>query len=779
MQTLNESLDSSRGSRTPSTQSTNLRLTQALSTIERVGTGHKPIALAAGLLFLGTVAWLDAISGRGLRFEFFYLFGCAVVGWLVGTGAGAACVAFSAALLLCFEVLHGEMGGNALVFGCNSAIRASAFAVITWLSARLGRESRTLGRVVEQRTARLQSAVERHEQTSELLDEATQLFRQVTENIADVFWVTDPSKREVEYVSPGFERVWGRSCGDLRASPSVWIEGIHHEDRERVTRSMLTKQVRGEYDEEYRVARTDGTVHWVHDRAFPVKDANGAVYRLVGIAEDITERKRAEQFLRAERDIGAALSSTSDLQFALERLLEIALQLEGVDCGGMYLMDQRTGELHLKAHRGLPKNFVERISRYRSGALEARLARTGKVTYLNHDQIPRNLEVLWGSEGLQALAAVPVQHKGTVLGMLNLGSYRQTEIPARTRLGIEMIATQVAGAIARIRAEEAQRQSEAHVRTIIDSAPVALIAVDAQGIIIFAEGQALAGMGITPEEYIDRPAREVYQDFPLMLQNVRRAQEGQSFSSVLEFASTVFECRFTPLLDPHQNPAGFITVAVDITERSRLQRQILEISDREQARIGQDIHDGLCQQLIALGFRLNSLAQALGSQQRSEAASAAKSCEQLDEAVNEARRVCRGLYPIRLSTQGLQAALEEMAAVGAERYGVPCTCIPSGEAIPCDVTTATHLYRIAQEAVNNALKHSGAHQVSIRLTRSKDAVVLDVTDDGRGFEGSSSREGGMGLHIMEYRARLIGGALQISNNESGGTVVSCRMPLTV
>jgi PAS domain S-box-containing protein len=754
------------------------RLIRLLKEGERLGSENCLTTTAVILLFLGLVAWIDLTTVKGLDFIFFYLFGCCVAGWLAGARAALLCVLVSG-LFMFLNDLTGGLSVPALsIFLCNSVVRLGAFALIGWLAARVGKESRDLEYAVIQRTARLQLEVKEHEQTSEMLTEATQLFRQVTENITDVFWVTDPLRREVEYISPGFERLWGRPCQDLYASPSLWIEAVHHDDRERVTRSMYGRQLGAGYDEEYRVVCSDGSLHWVHDRAFPVKTANGIVYRLVGIAEDITERKHAEQFLQAERDIGTALGSTSDLQFALERLLEIALQLEGIDCGGVYLMNARTAELQLEAHCGLSKAFVERVSHYRSDAIEARLAKTGKVTYMSKDQIPRNLEILWGSEGLQALASVPIQHKGTVLGMLNLGSYREEQIPPRTRLGIEMIATQVAGAIARIRAEEAQRRSEAHVRTVINSAPIALVAVDVKGIVTFEDGQALGAMGVKPGEHLDRPATEIYQDFPLMLRNIERARAGESFESMLEFASTVFECRFTPLHDGTRKPAGFIIVATDISERSRLQRQILEISDREQARIGQDIHDGLCQQLIGMGFGLNSLEQSLASEKRPEALAAEKMCKLLDEAINETRQVCRGLYPIRLSTQGLQAALEELAAVAAERYGIHCVCEPVAEPPACDVTTSTHLYRIAQEAVNNAMKHSGARNVSIRLARGSDAVVLEVVDDGNGFS-CSPRDGGMGLHIMQYRARLIGGNLHLHPGRNGGTIVLCRMPLTL
>ncbi|HVV73174.1 MAG TPA: PAS domain-containing protein, partial [Verrucomicrobiae bacterium] len=309
MQTPKPPRDSPPEPTTGFPQTFTARVTAALKQAERVGTEHRLLTLAVGFLIIAGLGCIRLSVGRGPNFEFLYLFSCAVIGWLAGIRAGLASVALSASLLFVSEMMRGQVS-SVWIFAWDSLVRLLAFASMTWLVARVGRESRELGRVVVQRTARLQSAEKQHEQTSELLLEATQLFRQVTENITDVFWVTDPSRRQVEYISPGFERLWGRSTQDLYAAPSAWVEGIYHEDRERVTNSMFSRQVSGEYDEEYRVVRTDGSVHWVHDRAFPVKDENGRVYRVVGIAEDITERKRAEQLLRAERDIGAALSST-------------------------------------------------------------------------------------------------------------------------------------------------------------------------------------------------------------------------------------------------------------------------------------------------------------------------------------------------------------------------------------------------------------------------------------------------------------------------------------
>ncbi len=126
-------------------------------------------------------------------------------------------------------------------------------------------------------------------------------FRQVVESIHEVFWVTDPNKNQILYVSPAYEKVWGRSCQSLYDSPRNWLEAICPEDRERVFQAML-KQATGTYDEEYRIARPDGAISWIHDRAFPVRDEAGQILRIVGVAEDITRRKTLEeQFLRAQR----------------------------------------------------------------------------------------------------------------------------------------------------------------------------------------------------------------------------------------------------------------------------------------------------------------------------------------------------------------------------------------------------------------------------------------------------------------------------------------------
>ena len=130
-------------------------------------------------------------------------------------------------------------------------------------------------------------------------------FRELAENIREVFWMTDPAKRVIHYVSPAYEKIWGRSCESLYENPRTWSDAIHPDDRPRVLHAAETRQVPGDYDETYRILQPDGTVRWIHDRAFPVRDEQGRVLRIVGTAEDVTEQRRLEEHFRQAQKMEA------------------------------------------------------------------------------------------------------------------------------------------------------------------------------------------------------------------------------------------------------------------------------------------------------------------------------------------------------------------------------------------------------------------------------------------------------------------------------------------
>jgi two-component system CheB/CheR fusion protein len=220
-----------------------------------------------------------------------------------------------------------------------------------------------------------------------------------------------------------------------------------------------------------------------------------------------------------------------------------------------------------------------------------------------------------------------------------------------------------------------------------------------------------------------------------------------------------------------------ICVATNITDRHLLEQQLLEIAEREQARIGQELHDGLCQQLVGLAFDANSITHTLFEEVHKEAPLAKRIADDLDTAISQARQLSRGLFPIKVDADGLPSALEEYCRAISERFRLSCLFEPPTSIVAVDKRIATHLFRIAQEAVTNALKHSRARRIRVLLHADNEQVALEVVDDGIGIGTRPPPGTGIGLDIMEYRARSIGGTFAISDLETKGTCVSCCVPL--
>jgi PAS domain S-box-containing protein len=214
-------------------------------------------------------------------------------------------------------------------------------------------------------------------------------------------------------------------------------------------------------------------------------------------------------------------------------------------------------------------------------------------------------------------------------------------------------------------------------------------------------------------------------------------------------------------------------IARDITERRRLEREILEISNREQRRIGHDLHDGVCQQLAGIAYRLSILEDRLRAKSATESSEAEQIGSLINEANSQARSVARGLFPVRLEESGLAAALEELADGISSRFKVDCHF--SCKSLPVvDNEVALHLYFIAQEAGLNAVKHGRATEVRIGLGPAGKQFELTVKDNGKGFDIAAANRTGMGIRIMRYRARVIGASLDLKSEPGSGTQLSCE-----
>ena len=214
-------------------------------------------------------------------------------------------------------------------------------------------------------------------------------------------------------------------------------------------------------------------------------------------------------------------------------------------------------------------------------------------------------------------------------------------------------------------------------------------------------------------------------------------------------------------------------MARDITERKRLEREILEISNREQRRIGHDLHDGVCQQLAGIALMTATLADTLEEKSAPESSQMERISGLINQAISQTRGVARGLFPVRLEEKGLVSVLEELAVNSTELFKIPCRFNAASTPAAVDNETALHLYYIVLEAVANAAKHGHARNIAINLTAMKDRHALSVHDDGQGFVVSNQTAAGMGIRIMHYRARVIGATLTLRSAPGSGTDVTC------
>jgi signal transduction histidine kinase len=214
-----------------------------------------------------------------------------------------------------------------------------------------------------------------------------------------------------------------------------------------------------------------------------------------------------------------------------------------------------------------------------------------------------------------------------------------------------------------------------------------------------------------------------------------------------------------------------------LRERKELERQVQEVSEREQRRIGEVLHEDLCQRLTGIDAVAKVLGKKLASEGAGEAAIASELSSDVKEALHRARETANELKPIALLQEGFVAAMQKLTRHTANRSGVACR-LEADNLPEIDESLGTHLYRIAQEALNNVVRHAQATQAVVRLEATEERLVMSITDDGRSIGDGHSRSGGMGLRIMGYRSDLIQADLNVSPAPGKGTVVTCSVPIS-
>jgi PAS domain S-box-containing protein len=324
-----------------------------------------------------------------------------------------------------------------------------------------------------------------------------------------------------------------------------------------------------------------------------------------------------------------------------------------------------------------------------------------------------------------------------------------------------------------------------HYAALVESSDDAIIGKTLDGYVTSWNRGAETIFGYSPAEMVGKHISRLIPEErkgeePAILEKIKRGESVDHYETVRRRKDgRLIDVSVT--ISPIRAATGEITgaskLARDITGRKQLERELLEVSDREQRRIGHDLHDGLCQHLAGIEMMCQVLETKLSSKSKEGARRAGDIARHVREAISQTRALARGLSPVTLESEGLASALHEHAVSVEKMFGVRCHLDYESEVPVGNHAMATHLFRLAQEAVSNAIKHGRATNISIQLKADPGWIYLGISDNGAGFSPDKiTAAGGMGLRIMKFRAGMLGGTVTIERGPQGGAMVVCTVP---
>ncbi|MFZ9854941.1 MAG: PAS domain S-box protein [Limisphaerales bacterium] len=604
------------------------------------------------------------------------------------------------------------------------------------------------------------------------------------------------SKRSFRWSAQMF-RIVGRDPAQGPLGLDEFIgQHVHPADRARLRDSVRRMGGRGDrYTLEFRVLRPDGSVRHVQSLVETIPGPNGRVQRVAGTLQDVTERRKGEILGRLQFDAARILAAAQSLDEAVPELLRSIAESLGWRAGEFWEVDAESGGLRiLKAWHATSPALAEFINQGWS-------PRLGDPAWLARQALPAG-EPRWVSDlsqctefgrrrsaaraRLRSALAFPARFEGRTLAVMVFYSTRSLDADPELIGLVGSLGGQIGQFIDRKQTADALRRSEASLARAQKIAQLGSyeVVVEPQRRASWStEVYRILGLGIEErlslEQFVDD---RVHPDDRARVQSTisQLLRRGIGYDLQCRIVRPDGRVRHVQVVGEAVAARRGRTVKVvgtlmDITERLELEREALEAREREQRRFGRDLHDGLGQRLTALEL----FGQALSSDVQKKAPNLQPQVQnlthQLREAVTEARLLSHGLSPVPLEDDGLMRALEELAMGVRTMTKVQCRFICPKPVLLKEVNVATQLYRIAQEAVNNALKHSGAGRVQIRLSRNSPRVVLLVEDDGCGFSGPDGDDMGMGMRVMKYRAEMIGATLEVGPAPRRGLRITCSL----
>ena len=615
---------------------------------------------------------------------------------------------------------------------------------------------------LELQKARDELEMKVRERTAELA-QSEKRFRMMAETIPDVFWISTPDREKFIYISPSYKKIWGYSIESLYQSPKSYIDAIHPDDKKKVL-NTLENQVIDLWELEYRIIQPNGCIKWIMDRGFPIYDKEGNITLMTGVATDITQLKLTEnQLLDQSRKMDAFF------KHSITPLVFLDKEFNFIHVNQAYAEACQKDISEFSGH-----NHFEFYPSQENQEIFKDVVRT-KIPYEAHAKpfsFPDHPE--WG-----------------------VTYWDWTLVPIHNGTGeVDFLVFSLKDVTIRVQSVLALKEKEQYLRSVVSNASIILFAIDEHGIITVSEGKGLDVLGEKPGEIVGSNVFDKFSHHPVIMQNIRRALKGESFTADVEiFPNMIFETTYSPIKDENDRICGIIGTSVDITERKKAERKIIAYQDqlraltseitmveeRERRNIATGLHDSVGQILAFLKIELGDIERSDLSRELVNTIHNLR--ERVEQAIKKTRTLTFDISPPELYTFGLKYAIEELAQRFTEERNQTYSVDISEDSFPLSDQMKILLYRSVRELLVNAAKHAQAESVRITMRKVNNGIEITIEDNGVGFDTSYldrtkfTKSHGFGLFSISERLQQMGGKLEINSQKGKGTKATLFAPL--